>query len=660
MASLFDKSNLHIQYSLLIFLALLLFTGQVQSQNQVEYEHTINDSINGKIKAEVNTSKDSMFVGDFEFYTTFKNEDPFKTKTSLTYQGEYAKDLKTNLWSFSYKTLKALENFKERNYQLNLMTSGKEFILTANFLNGLANDEWNAEERLFENSEVKKTIYTIDAVFKDSKMVNALKADFPDLDIEIGFDDEGYADGDWIFSHELDGINIKDIMSFQNGIFKNRKLEVAGKTINVEQLGLDPNSEKNTSIGYDKGMDEVLKLVYFNLNNEDISQTVFQKINHKSLSHLDKILKIFKNHQGIDIWQNFKGSEELIIGLFKIEKHPLSTTEKSQIKDVVKKIKDTDQKIDHILNNSYLEIGKLNYEELNIQESILDVYKNYVYRLKPLFDKLNTKEIEYINRRAILPEWLPEQNFPESITYRFKEEEFSKAYNFPKSIKTSEIDISSISKLVNKIYADILASEKKSNEIFKKLSKKEALSDREKEFVDLKKKLIALYKNENSKAEYNSYHEVVSSNFIQIVNDQFRAFANLDIDEKEQQIDDYLDCYKSLEDAYKKIEELPLRLNRVDELYSRTTFDPFMMADMTERLKSRIYNAFEDFLLPYIIDNLKTAQSCHEVEKALQLFDNTYKRLVVLIDEDTKELEKLLKRERNVQSIMEALNINPS
>lgn len=660
MVTYLGKDFLQIQTKIMTFFAFILFFNLAFTQDLQEFDYKINDSIKGHIKANGEIYNDTIFDGDFQFFTSFTNTNPFIPKTSLTYRGNYNKNVKSGTWTLSHKSFKALDKFIEEDYQLNLNTSGKEIYISAYFEEGLANEDWSATGRLFENSKIKDTIYTVDAIFKDSKMIESLKANFPDSQIQLNFNEDGFADGEWTFSHDLDGKNVEDIIIFEDGIYKSRKLVIEGKTTIIEQFGLDKYIEKPTTIKYNEGMSRVLDLMNFNPISKDISNDLFQKINNKSLSYLDKAASIFITHDGVDIWQNFKGSEELKIGLFKIKKYPLSAIEKSKIAEIGQNIKQINQKIDYTLKNSFLEIGKLNYEELNIQESILTIYKNYAAQIVSIQDKLNTKEIEYINYKAILPEWLPEQDFPDKISYRFQGKEFTISHEFPEPIKKSNIDISSILNLVNKIYDNILVSNKKTSQIFNQMTKKEALSDREQEFVDLKKKLIALYENTENKSSYNDYHETVSSNFIRIVNDRITSFSNLNIDEKEKQIDEYIDCYKSLENAYKKIENIPIRLNRLDELYSLTTFNPYVMANMTERLKSRIYNAFEDYLMPNILDKLNTTQTCNQVEKTLQLFDNIYERMVALIDEDTKDIEKLLKREKDPQTIMGILNINPS
>jgi hypothetical protein len=660
MAQYYKIKMLKIQYKLLIYLLMLNALDAVYAQNTLEYEYSLNDSISGIIHVEQQEENDSIFDGNFKFVTTFKNTNPFNTKTSLTYEGIYKNDLKSGLWTFRQKSFKALQNHSEEDYKLNFKTSGKELFLSANFQEGQAQEKWYAEERVFNNSKVENIVFTLDAEFNDSKLVNTLQAYSPNLIVELNFDEDGFANGNWVFKHKLNGKTIEDIFNFENGVYKKRELKIDDKSLEITQLGLDTNIKKGSDIFYDQGMLQVFNLITFKQNENPDDEAILKDINEISLSHLDKVLNIFKTYDGFDIWQNFRGSKALKIGGFKIKKHPLSPLEKSQIQDIEDKLVKINQSIDNTLNHSFLEIGKLNYEELNIQESVLTTYKNYVSKLDDLIDKLNTKEIEYINYNSILPEWLPEVNFPENLSYSFKDEALSTAYNFPKPLKKEDVSINSISKLINTIYGEVLKSEKKANDIFKKLTKKEALSDREQEFLTLKKKLIALYSNQNENTNYNTYHEAVSTNFIQIVNTQYNAFASLEIEVKEKQINNYLECYNNLETAYKSIENFPLKLNRLNDLYSLTTFNPYIMSDMTERLKSRIYNAFEDVLMPEIIEDLKSAKSCEDVNQTLELFDTTYKRLVVLIDEDTKDIEKQLKREKNPQKIMEILNINPS
>jgi hypothetical protein len=79
------------------------------------------------------------------------------------------------------------------------------------------------------------------------------------------------------------------------------------------------------------------------------------------------------------------------------------------------------------------------------------------------------------------------------------------------------------------------------------------------------------------------------------------------------------------------------------------------MVDMSERIKENIYVAFEKYLFPSLLSDLRNNISCDAYSENLQYLEKIYNRMVELSDQDTSIIEKELKRERDLEEIKRIL-----
>jgi hypothetical protein len=78
---------------------------------------------------------------------------------------------------------------------------------------------------------------------------------------------------------------------------------------------------------------------------------------------------------------------------------------------------------------------------------------------------------------------------------------------------------------------------------------------------------------------------------------------------------------------------------------------------MDERVKERVYRAYENILLPKLLQQIQNFDNCANFDKYNQNFKNLYRSMILIRDRDTKEAERLLRRETNPTEIAKILNI---
>jgi hypothetical protein len=155
----------------------------------------------------------------------------------------------------------------------------------------------------------------------------------------------------------------------------------------------------------------------------------------------------------------------------------------------------------------------------------------------------------------------------------------------------------------------------------------------------------------------NVYHKRYAEHTLNLIEQSFNTYSNLSLDEKKATIKARLKCFEGFIDFHQLLSNLTLKDKRLDDAYTNTTFNPFIMTDMSERIKDRLYNAFYDYLQPYLLDKLEAEFSCQSVEMAMDEITAAYSKMLELSKTDTREEEKALRRERDPKQIMEVLNL---
>lgn len=620
----------------------------------------INDSIIGEVFFQYYlNNQDTIYNGNFEFNSTQKVKDQ-EDVVSYNYVGKYQENQKTGKWVFSKKELTPQEKFKEKNYKVTFSTSGSEFKIKGNFKDGLADGDWQVVNQKFESSNPTDTLYSISSKFKNAKMVAHFSAASNRVNIDGNFTEDGLLDGNWEIIHRLDNKELVEIRSYEDGIFKSHYFLINDEKYHIEHVGLDTIVEENENwvdIEIKDDYFKILELTNFGFKEEADKGVVqdIQATTQKSNQFLKNALLSFGYYNEFEVWNSLKGNQAIQFGKFKVRKYTYTKNEKEQLAKLKDQSSQIEESLANFFSNSQIEIGKLNFETLNKYESILKQYQKSYPELDKIVNKLTQTAFEYVDREALLPKFNLEINFNSQLEYTYQEEQIIEKHRFPEIPEQKNLSIPTLAKLVGNWHKDVVEIEEEVERILEDLSKQEALNEDEEELVARKTELIALYSNEDEKDNYNEFHEDVAEGVIQYTNQMFENYVKLPVDQKKDEIQSTLTCIEKLLNTYTELADIPRKLDRLDDVYTRTSFNPYLMVDMSERIKERIYKAFEDYLFPELMKEMKQDIDCDEFPKHLNDLERLYNRMVQLSDQDTSDIEKELRRVRDADEIKQIL-----
>ncbi len=638
----------------LLFMFCHILTTSAQDIKNFKGVYVLNDTIEGV--ANLNyflKNRDTILDGDFNFKSIEeKKEDEF---TTYEYEGNFKKDKKDGDWYFKSKSLKLDKDYSISDLQLKSTATGTSTEIFAFFSNGQSDKEWTAIKYKFENSIPKDTLYTIQTNFNSGLLEGKFVSNSKNLNVSGQFS-EGLMDGQWVFD---DGTH-KEKRTFQKGVLT----DVEVNDVNIEFIGFD--------ITYDKADEdekwETIELneTYFEIFNrskieivfsgEYINQSKLQESIKNSNSFIINAFKSFNNTGDFSIWNNLRGSEDFKLPKVKIRKLKYSKKEERQIKSIRENLKLSQTIIKEFRDNSMLEIGKLNFKELNKIELLFSIYKEKFEKLKPALDLIVSPAFEYLKRDELLEAYNVDLEFPETVAYSYDGEVISESYEFPE-IEREKFDLEFLSITLESIVNDLKKLDKNAKDDFEKLRKQESLTENEELLIKKREKIETLF-DKNKNEDYNGYHDYYSKAVNIFLEDVINDYRKMDLDKKKSEVEILLDCLGKIEKFGEEgLVDFKDRVERVDEEYTRVVFNPFLMSDITERVKERIYKAYEDKLIDYVLENLKNNLSCDSLEDKIGNLEILNESMLKLREKDTKDMERELRRVRDVEQILSLLKI---
>ncbi|MFN2262279.1 MAG: hypothetical protein ABR595_09475, partial [Psychroflexus sp.] len=301
--------------------------------------------------------------------------------------------------------------------------------------------------------------------------------------------------------------------------------------------------------------------------------------------------------------------------------------------------------------------GLHQYKKLKITDEVYKLISAKLDDLKHNVDISQNKALAYLERSSLDNRILKTIQFPENINADFQDEPLEINTNLPSDFEAKKFELSDLAEFINAIKNSVSKLDTKSNLILDDLKKQSNLNEIEDELVAKKDSILKLYSGNEGDENFNEYHEELASDIKNYTRNQFEVYASLEIDQKKQEIDLFMACFDKLISFHNFQTELPSKIDRIEELYTRTVWNPYTYTDMEETVKERIYEAFDEILRPHLLDKFKNEIDCDKISTNIDNFENLYKRLVELREQDTKSIEKALKREKNPETIFEILSV---
>ncbi len=649
----------------------VLFALNISAQNIQTYKgpYIFNDNVIGIAEYEYKIEKrDTVKQGRFIFHAQIIDTTDTKKINSILYKGSYNNGLKSDRWTFSYKSLQPDDELFERKFEIIYTASGIEYVVDGVFKEGKAIGQWQVVHQNIVKSTPSDIQLFVKSNYENGKMKGSIEGYFKNITFTGFVNGDGFIDKIWTFKHQIsNGQSIEEQRIFDNGILKQHSINLNGDIITLKYVGIDSTideAEEWEELRINNHYFNIIKNA--NMGIDSLSFQAKQNISYQDTAYyfaentnvlLKNALTSFTRYNGSQIWKQVKESEAIRAAMVRFHKFPLKKEEEENINKSSALIKNINEKIYILQTDPNIELNIYAFEKLMFYYEVLKVYQSQIQNLSKIIEQFKSPVYLYINREEIFEYMIPNLQYPKQVSYEFKDVNYADSYNFPALPEKNYNNFQQVKQHVEAILKDVADIEKNIGELMEEKQKETMLIEKEKMLVKRKDSIVALYDKENRKENFNTYHEQVADKISAHALKSFKDYAGLETEQKNMEIDNLLQCYENFLKLYDAQAEIPKKLARLDENYTRTVWNPYTMTDMDERVKERVYRAFELHLLPYYLKDIEASIDCEKITDKHKNFETLYRKMMELRDRDTKDIEKELRRVSAPERIMEILEI---
>ena len=628
-----------MKWTAVLFWACLSIFSFAQEQLTYEGAFTIG-AYSGIVKYDYKLDNgDTIFDGSFEFGNALEKEKQFD-KNPINVSGAFKNNLPNGEWNFQFGNISQSGDKKLVNYQYVVDINGIQKSINFNLDRGKPDGRWLIQIDSLKNSEVTKTLFKSDFNYQNGVPQKSFRIE-NDQNYMIGrLLRDAVAHDVWSI-YTKDGIDETENWKFNQGQLEKIVLQIKGAS---RQLLIDyGNPRKKTTVNLDKHYLDIIEL-----------QVQQQDTSHVFDHGMSKLLKTDDENYGL-VLDFFEGlGTPLIVEGFKVNVpvFPLTDRQEEQMTLIKAFYTQSDSIIKGILQDSQLSILKLNDAETSYLYNVAGtIQKDYLMPIGKLVTYQDEDVLRHITRKKVISGLWP-NGFPEQIVKvqdSLKTERIyvlnSSFYDFSKNDLSGVLQLAEFSAEVSNKLQEVLQEKLSSNK------REAAFLKEERQMLAsanaLKKQVDSLKKGLPKEIQNTLDHlKVFTDNKLSLYS---KMEENLDKLKFSQQL---TTCFENAKELAIAIHDIPAQQQEIKKAYQDQVWNPFTATIMDEDIKKRLTKAYTKQLMPYYLEQIENRASCNNIAGISKDLDQLHDRMLAMPNEDTKKLERKLKRTEDPLTIL--------
>ncbi|TVZ14281.1 hypothetical protein JM81_0482 [Maribacter sp. MAR_2009_72] len=592
---------------------------------------------------------DTVLEGDFLVVRSNLQELLQKQDYSFQFKGSFVEGTANGPWKFQFGEFNSESQSEIIDYQYRVLVSGIQKSASGKINMGKPNGKWTILEEQIENSEIVNTLFKSVISFDNGVPQQNFSINNEDYTLIGRFLRDGLAHDEWSL-FPVNGIDQSESWFFRDGLLMSIRVD-------------DDNDHKTIQAYNDyNGKTQTINLneSYIKALEIQLSQENIEILQDKSLPRL--LTQNANRYQEIDAILSSLGKSEFLPEFkVKVPYYPLNTIERNSVDSIVSFYQKAKILSETILHNSQLNLLKLSDSTTAYQYNSVLALKNQF--LKPIknvvdFDSLGIEEFAAREQlqKHLFPNGFPSKNL--TIEIAIDSTTGYKAYEIPTSAFIDESK-STIENLVAISKAGLDGIMAIADEVKETLAQEK----RQNELVYLEEQIIM---ENDSLIKFSDSLLVTDMPVLYRKPVQhIKSFANRTLNDYSKvksaqnrliQARKTVTCLAGLNQLVRTVEKMPKYKGTLKDTYTDRIWNPFMATLMDEDIKRRITTAYNKILEPYFL-NETSALDCDKVSTLNDQINSTYLQILELRDQETKKLERKLKKEKDPSTILQMLNV---
>ena len=628
-----------------VFLGFLLFTVifPLRAQENLKYQGTyqVGEYVGAADFEYRIANGDTIFNGPFRMEKSNLGALLEAGDVSFSFSGAFQEDVPTGAWQFRFGEFQTDSLTEVEGYQYNLKVSGTQHEAIGVIRNGRPDGLWTHTLSQIRNSQLEKILFRSSIRFDQGVPQKTVRIESNGYTLVGRVLRNGLAHDQWTLYSELAG-------PIENWYFREGLLlrkEVLANEEFFEYRIFDEKTERVQAIALDSSYIAILDWqLYPDEVNSELAALLLE--NHKRYKDIDRIL----NELG---QAAFKPGFQVLAHVY-----PLDAETKEVWSSLATGIREAEALNRRILEDPQLQIARRSDAEAQflyeVSQSINDRFTEPLRRIPQLEEN---GILEYVDRSEILnrlwPQGLPEMR----VTI-----DGEPAQSFPDAAEpTPQIQGSgpeALGQLADYTTAML-------TEIQDRLGPRLAQQKQQREQAALEEGLIAQLDELNSTGDSLDLEDdpdirpaiaAIQAEGERLVSEYSNLPATADKTARAKEIAECLDLFNELT---RELKALPAHWEEIRKAYTDQIWNPFTATIMDESVKRRITGAYQDVLIPYLLEDIRLDPDCDKAPGRIELLKAAPARVLELRDEDTSKLERKLRREKDPQNVIALFDLNP-
>jgi hypothetical protein len=452
----------------------------------------------------------------------------------------------------------------------------------------------------------------------------------------------GFAQDEWVL-YTLDQVDASERWLFNDGVLEQIVNQVDGKENSIPIFNATINQTKSI----------VLDLKFLSLLDIKLTASNNQISESNGIARLLSQNDVY--YQKVDTILTTLGTSGLSPNFgVRVPYYPMDSISKGHLSAIEMSVTAATATSDAYVDNTLLDILKLSdVEALALHTSLAQMVTGQLVPLQKLVAYNQDEIIEFLTKDEIIKNLWP--NGIDSVILA-QHEANAPSTGF-KSIKTLALDfeddtMASIAKVAEYTAEHVEFIKEK---LKVKLSKQEREQERmalDKQLLVQNKRLSKLIDSVGNTLPLAYQHALSAIQTVTVKN-----LSDLSSTEDLELTRQLVVCHEHMNQLALTVIALPAQSDEITKLYQDRIWNPFMATLMDEAVKKRITSAYHNVLIPYFLNQINTKLSCENVDDINLLLAALHERMLELRNEDTKKLERKLRKETDPLSVLDVLKL---
>lgn len=588
---------------------------------------------------------DTIYDGDFRFQKSSFETVLQKRDTSFSITGDFDRGTAKGPWRFRFNAFQSDKNTKLVDFEYRVLVSGIQEEGSGALSAGAPDGNWVYEVNRIKASEVESVLFKSEMTFDVGVPQQNFKIASDSVVLVGRFLRNGLAHDEWS-SFAVNSVAETETWFFNEGLLQ--RILIVSDGTSKEIPVFENSSQPLRTIILDKNYIKIVSSAVRVSGNSLHHKKGIAGLLVRNESYYNKLGKILSEMGSTDFSPKYK---------VKVPYKPLDSLESAQLNTIVKDYEVAEGIARNLLNNSHLNIVKRSDPEVRYFYGVAaTIKKEFLEPLRPLVTFQKDSIVPYLKLSDLLTEIRSNGRPEKRIVVKGDSLQADRTFELDNSeaFAIDGEDLNSVGQLVAYAKASMLSIEASLSD---QLTSEESILALNSLEVDLIRKNDSLVRHIDSlqKILPSSYNKALE-NIKAFADNALSSYAAMENLEQKLVYGNTLDvCMKSLMTLADTLGRLPNEIQIIDSLYTDNIWNPFMATLMEETVKKRIINAHTKIVIPYFLERIATDLSCDNVKDISNGIASANDMVVALREQDTKKLERKLRRAKEPLEILSLL-----